>query len=255
MTRFSSLLVCMFLVVGSPCAQTIRTDPSLGCRPDEARLVKGPCRDWDHALKEMEAPDCAPAAPIGNWLITCPRWESYRWVEIINQCRALDALPKTECSDGLAMLDLLRVAMWAGDLETTEWLLDLRAPVEAHSAWSILVSCGKSSRGSKTLSREQCAGMVDLLVKHGFDINDEYMGNTFVGSAAGSGNVTMTEIALQHGADPNKGGTRCESMLDLVSAHEGDRTTADLMEKYGAHRRNIFTKMLCRVDELRAVSH
>ena len=206
---------------------------------------------------EFKKEDCEPDAPIGKLLTNCATGpEDYRigperWFMAIRQCWAKGIYPNPDCGtrDKRELTNTVAWTVASGDLEMFDWLLAHGLKPEPSQVWYALVGCGP-----KVCDR--ALRVFDRFLATGIDINavDE-RGWTALASVAAAGNVAMTEALLSRGADPNAGGTTCQSTLDYAYYHNVNSKPATILEAHGARPRNPITKALCKANELRSISH
>jgi hypothetical protein len=102
-------------------------------------------------------------------------------------------------------------------------------------------SCG--SPGSKG-SPEICEQVLDRLLRAGWNIN----GCDGPYCPIGWANMHMLEAMLRRGADPNAGGTACETQVDFAAK---DAPRVALLEKYGGRAMDPLTKVSCAVGRFK----
>jgi hypothetical protein len=77
----------------------------------------------------------------------------------------------------------------------------------------VIAGCGLDSRATDQACRE----MVSLIIKAGADVNKmDANGDTPLSLATFTGSLTMAELYLSRGADPNAGRVWCDTPLDTV---------------------------------------
>ena len=228
--------------------------------PENPGFEKRRCYDWPFWIQEMRRSDCEANAQMGTLLSTCKplqRMGNYWWMKAVKRCLDLGVDPNPDCS--ITDADAVRMfssALDAGDVQIVDWFLNRGMRPRFDAVWQTLATCNRRRLDGGRVKPETCAKMVDRLLASKFDVNErDSRGWTPVAIMAASGNEPMTELLLRRGADPNAGGTRCESPLDFAWSRDKDSKTAPILEKHGALPRDPITKGLCKLDEMRSISH
>ena len=112
-------------------------------------------------------------------------------------------------------------AVWYGDLEMVQVLLDYKADVDARNPGSFApihqLSLGSQSLGVHHHSPQMMADVARLLLKHGADVNAQSTGGTTpLHGAAAWGQVEVARVLLDHGANVG-----AESRLGTTPLHSG----------------------------------